>query len=265
MFRLRFVIVAALLVLVGCGSQEAAPTTQAPAAGPASQLAPVDFATSTTMVVSTPEPLATPELTHEEDLPGKAFILRDLNPDFKDAFNSDYPDVITRLGDEELQGFRCTRTYYDTSSTGDPTLMGYYDEAAQSVHPLTDATLVGLTASINNALKESEDHVVQISTCETETGQQIVLYGLGTFAASSKSYIGIVDAGKVVQIGAPDYMLYLSCQHVLAVDRSNNLYYQCSGGDGAVSNARVYRVNLVSHDEALLADCIHSPNGSSCK
>jgi hypothetical protein len=217
------------------------------------------------MLIPTSEPLPTPQPTNKEDLSGKPFILRDLDPDFSAAFNSDYPEVITRLADADLQGFRCTRAYEDTNSSGEPVQLGSYDEAAQLVHPLSDATLVGLVASINDALKDAEDRVVQISMCETETGGQIVLYALGTYAASGRSYIGIVDSGQVVQIAEPKYILYVSCRHVLAVDRSNNLYFECGGGDGAVGHASIYRVNLVSYEETMLAECIQSPDEIACK
>src|SRR5262249_1069608 len=91
MFRIRFLIIVALMALVGCVSPVRA--TEAPGAvtPTAEQLAPSVVATSTSMPTSTPEPIPTLALTHEEDLSGKAFILRDLDPDFKELFNSDYP------------------------------------------------------------------------------------------------------------------------------------------------------------------------------
>lgn len=280
MLRLRFLIAAALLALVGCGPQVATPTTEAPTqaaapttevftptAEPSIQPEPATATPPTGIDTSTPEPSPTVELTHEEDLSGKPFMLRNLDPGFKDMYKSDYPAAITRLRDSDLQGFRCTRDYVDM--TGQSVTLSFPDETTQSNHPLTDATLVGLAASINEDHNHNPDQqVVGISACETEIGhQQIVLYRLGGDALSGRSYIGIVDGGKVVQIGAPEFHLYVDCKQVLAVDRSSNLYYQCDGGDGGGHHTYVYRVNLAAHEETLLVYCQNMPlpNGLYCE
>src|SRR5690349_18398049 len=121
MFRLRILIATLLLVLVGCGSQGAAPTseTSAQSGASANQRAPVAFATSTTMIIPTSEPWPTPEATHEGDLSDQPFILRDRDLDFKCSFNTDYPGVIARVRDEDLQGFRCTQIYFDMNAIDD--------------------------------------------------------------------------------------------------------------------------------------------------
>jgi hypothetical protein len=273
MFRKAVLFAAVLLslaALAGCSTPSDAATT-APTAPPASEPAETEMIIQVPTPAPTASPTAAATLTSDEDLSQKEYMLRQLPPDFEKWFERPYPDEITGLADADLQGFRCTNSYFDISPYGDPQL-GYIDGVTNEKRFLTDTALTAIVNELNRTAQETKHHVSGLVYCEIEDGTEIVLYSLAPCdpprgACPGDPYVGVLDSGLITPIAAPRDLniAYVSCRTLLAVDKANNLYYRCSGGDGGGSGTVIFKINLISKEQTTLVDCDLDGRVITCK
>lgn len=170
---------------------------------------------------------------------------------YKAANPSPTPAPIPYVKKESLEGTSVyTLSCYDSSK----------DKTAPSWVGSVQSKLESEEKLVDGCLNESLNKVALLSTKEVDKGgfdrPGVNQFKLGVYSLADNK-IDVLSSSQGSYLGG-------YCTKIVAWTKTNNLYYQCGGGDGPWGDTVIYQVNLQTKEKGITESCSTFEAKTSC-
>lgn len=166
-----------------------------------------------------------------------------------------YPKELTQISEDDLQEMMCTPDY---EKLGD-----VFQDGQRKIDRQSDPKIMHFVDAIEKNYKDTKyPHVMNIQTCSSKSGEELLLYGMGPCGGGCGGIPFIAEyrnqqVKQLVEVEGKE--AYFGC-NPLQLTNGNDLYLNCGGGDGPTNSRYIYRLSLNDSSFTKLKYCTATVN-----